>query len=115
MNMDHENIARSAHKRGTSCAGSVYQAFSDVNKQMTSAPAPRSEGGKCGAVLSAEKVLRETGTGKIDEFEQEFIRQFGSLKCFELLGRRRGACNDFVGAAAGIAEKLIQQQEGGSL
>ena len=105
--MDHEKTARTNHRRGMSCASSVYQAFSDLNPHMTSAPVPRSEGGKCGAVLAAEKILRETGTDKIDEFEKEFIRKFGSLKCSELLGSRRGACNDFIGGAAKIAEDLL--------
>ena len=109
--MDHEKTARANHRRGMSCAGAVYQAFSDVNPQMTSAPVPRSEGGKCGAVLSAEKVLREAGIGNIDVFEQRFIQLYGSLKCSELLGRRCGACNDFVGAAARIAEELINEKQ----
>ncbi|MBQ7059083.1 MAG: C_GCAxxG_C_C family protein [Firmicutes bacterium] len=108
--MDHEKAARATHRRGTSCAGSVYQAFADVNKHMTNAPTPRSEGGKCGAVLSAEKVLREVGVGKIDEFEREFKERFGSVKCYELLGKRNGSCNDFVGAAAAIADKLLEKQ-----
>ncbi len=105
--MDHEQTARANHRRGMSCADSVYQAFSDLNARMTAAPVPRSEGGKCGAVLAAEKVLRETGAGSIDEFERRFTGRFGSLKCSELLGKRRGACNDFVGTASAIAEELI--------
>ena len=105
--MDHEKTARTNHRRGMSCAGAVYQAFSDVNTHMTSAPVPRSEGGKCGAVLSAEHVLKEMGIGRIEEFESEFIGKFGSLKCSQLLGSRTGRCNDFVGEAARIAEKLI--------
>ena len=108
--MDHEKTARASHRSGVSCAGSVYQAFADVNKHMTSAPFPRSEGGKCGAVLSAEKVLRETGVMMIEEFEREFKERFGSVKCFELLGKRNGKCNDFVGAAAAITDKLLEEK-----
>ena len=108
--MDHENTARATHRRGTSCAGSVYKAFADVNKNMTSAPFPRSEGGKCGAVLSAEKVLREMGVDKIGEFERLFKERYGSVKCFELLGKRNGNCNDFVGTAAAIADKLLEEE-----
>ena len=104
---DHETTARENHRRGISCAGSVYRAFSDVNGRMSSAPVPRSEGGKCGAVLSAEKVLKETGTVRIEEFEREFIKRFGSVRCADLLGSRRGTCNDLVGAAAAIAEMLM--------
>lgn len=107
--MDFEKEARNHHRRGVSCAGSVYRAFADMNPHKTQAPIPRSEGGKCGAVLSAEKILREMGIGKTEEFEKEFITRFGSLKCFELMGKNNGTCNDFVGAAASIVAELIKE------
>ena len=105
--MDHEKTARAAHRSGYSCASSVYKAFSDINKNSSVAPMPRSEGGKCGAVLSAEKVLREMGIQKQEAFEEAFIKEFGSLKCFKLM-RSHHSCNDFVGAAARILDTLIQ-------
>ena len=47
--------ARKLHANGNNCAASVYQAFRDVNTTGDGkAPKPRSEGGKCGAVLAAE-------------------------------------------------------------
>lgn len=104
--MDHEKTARKTHRRGYGCSYSVYDAFKDINRNMSSPPVPRSEGGKCGAVLAAEKVLKETGTGKKDEFETLFLNHFGTLKCTELM-RTRFDCNDFVGEAAAIAERLI--------
>ncbi|MBQ9613352.1 MAG: hypothetical protein IJV14_12315 [Lachnospiraceae bacterium] len=105
--MDFEKEARKNHRRGMSCAGAVYQAFYDVNPKKTGAPSPRSEGGKCGAVLAAEKTLREMGINRIEDFDQQFTEIFGSLKCSELLGKRNGSCNDFVGISAAIVEKMI--------
>ena len=105
--MNHEETARTKHKMGNNCATSVYTSFADVNPNMGQAPMPRSDGGKCGAVLAAEKTLKEMGIDKADEFEQEFIARFGSVKCGEILrqGRR---CNDCVGIAAAIVDSMIQ-------
>ena len=105
--MGHEEKARAIHRQGSSCASAVYTAFSDVTGGRRDAPAPRSEGGKCGAVLAAEKLLRETGHGSVEEFDRAFLAKYGSLKCAELLGKRKSACNDFVGTAAALAEKMI--------
>ncbi len=106
--MGYEQKARANHRRGMSCSGSVYQAFSDANALMSGAPSPRSEGGKCGAVLAAEKTLRDMGVDRVNAFEQAFVSRFGSLKCSELLGKRNGTCNDFVGTAAAIVEELAE-------
>lgn len=103
--MNREQTARRNHNSGYSCAGAVYSAFTDVAKG--SAPIPRSEGGKCGAVLAAEKVLRQLGLDSV-AFDQQFVRQFGSLKCDELR-RARHSCNDLVGTAARLAEEARQR------
>ena len=103
--MDHEKTARTKHRSGYSCASSVYSAFSDVNKNMGLTPVPRSEGGRCGAVLSAVKTLREMGIGKADEFETEFTARIGSVMCRDLMRSGR-SCNDCVGIAAAIADAL---------
>ena len=81
---------------GNNCAVSVYSAFSDLISGTASAP--RSDGGKCGAFLAGIKVLEEQGKD-IKSFEDEFLKQFGSIKCVEL---RKGKypCNDLVGVAA---------------
>lgn len=100
--MIHEESARQAHRSGYSCSASVYNALCDINPNPGAAPVPRSEGGKCGAVLAAEKVLREMGRDTI-RFDQAFMEQFGSLKCGEL--RRNGiSCNDLVGVAARLVD-----------
>ncbi len=107
--MDYEQAARNQHRRGVSCSGSVYKVFEEVNPNMTQAPLPRSEGGKCGAVLAAEKVLHDMGIEKTEEVEKEFLKRFGSLNCLELLSNSDKTCNDFVGAAASIVAKLMEE------
>ena len=105
--MDFEKTAREKHRSGMICSGAVYQTFLKVNPSASGAPVPRSEGGKCGAVLSAEKILRETGAGSIEEFDAQFRSLFGSLKCSDLLGKSRGSCNDYVGKAAEIVGMIL--------
>ena len=104
--MNHEMTARQFHRSGNSCAASVYRAFSDLHGGSGSVPVPRSEGGKCGAVLSAEKILREYGAGSTEKFEELFIARFGSLKCSDLLSRGYG-CNEYVGHAAALVDDLL--------
>ena len=103
---NRETRAADIHKRGTSCSYAVYTSFSYINVNGTGAPAPRSEGGICGAVLAAKKVLKELGTDQTEEFEERFLREFPSLKCSDLL-RSGHDCREFVVRAAGIAEELI--------
>ena len=103
---EKETKARSIHKNGYNCSQSVYRAFSDINRNGSGAPAPRSDGGKCGAVLAAWKTLKESGINETDEFERRFLQEFPSLKCSDL-SRSGIECNHFVGRAAGIVEELI--------
>ena len=106
--MDREQIARSNRNSGASCAAAVYAAFSD--RAGGSVPIPRSEGGKCGALLAAEKVLRQAGVD-IADLDARFTQQFGSQKCWQLRLARH-SCNDLVGAAARLtAEALGESQE----
>ena len=104
-----EARAADIHKRGTSCSYAVYMSFSDINPNGTGAPAPRSEGGICGAVLAARKVLKELGTDRAEEFDERFLREFPSLKCSDLL-RSGHDCREFVVRAVGIAEELISSR-----
>ena len=107
---DYEAIARNNHKSGKNCAMSVYDALAALNKNKTKAPMPRAEGGKCGAVLAAEQVLREMGLPqeKTDEFDRKFAETFGSLKCSELRGRLNNKCNDYVGTSASMASAMLE-------
>ena len=103
----YEEKARSNHRSFMNCSSSVYSAFNSVNSKHSTPPAPRSEGGKCGAVLAAELIIREMGTGSVAVFEKEFENLYGSLRCAELRGAATGQCNDFVGAAARIASQMV--------
>lgn len=103
--MNREQAARKKHNSGFSCASAVYSAFNDV--VSGTAPIPRSEGGKCGAVLAEEKMLKQLGLDSA-AFDRQFERQFGSLRCDELR-RARHSCNDLVGMAARIAAEAIDE------
>jgi len=103
--VNREQAARKKHNSGFSCASAVYSAFNDV--VSGTAPIPRSEGGKCGAVLAAEKMLKQLGLDSA-AFDRQFERQFGSLRCDELR-RTRHLCNDLVGMAARIAAEAIDE------
>ena len=101
--IDFETVARNNHSRGMNCSMAVYEALclgDDTYK--TSAPNPRTDGGKCGAVLAAEQYIRERGgTDKdIEEFEKKFTGKYSFLTCAELRGKATGQCNDYVGVAA---------------
>ena len=100
--MTREEIARNKHKSGSNCSNAVYSCFSEM--VSGTAPAPRSEGGKCGAVLAGEKVLNQLGKDS-ESFDDQFLELFCSLKCVEL---RKGKypCNDLVGTAAKIVEEI---------
>ena len=102
--MNREETARNKHKSGNNCSVSVYSTFFD--KISGTAPAPRSEGGKCGALLAGEKVLSQLGYST-EDLDQKFVEMFGSLKCAEL---RRGKypCNDLVGAATRMTDEMIE-------
>ena len=107
--IDYETIARNNHSSGMNCAMAVYDALcygDDSNK--TEAPRPRSEGGKCGAVLAAEQYIREAGRTEkdIEEFERRFKEKYKYLTCAELRGKASGRCNDYVGLAASITGSM---------
>ena len=105
--MKHEETARGNHRIGNNCAVSVYTAFTDVNPNPGSIPAPRSDGGKCGAYLAGIKLLNDMGKGNTEKFEEEFLKRFGSIKCGELR-KSKVPCNDLVGGAADIVDEILQ-------
>ena len=105
---NHVESARKQHAKGNSCSVSVYQAFRDVNKSGdNNVPTPRSIDGKCGAVLAAEKLIREMDLGDETDFDSKFLETYGSLKCAELLKGHGRRCNEFVGFAADYVEERI--------
>lgn len=103
--MNHEDEARRIHRTGFNCSNSMYQAFADVDHAGGNPPAPRSIAGKCGALLTAQKVLRDLGVDAEDELERAFKEEFGYVTCIDLK-RHRCSCNDCVGVAARLVDEL---------
>lgn len=109
--MSHEDAARRIPCTGYSCSNSVDWAFSDVNRAVGSPPAPRNIAGRCGALLAAQKVLRDLGVDREDELEQAFEKGLGYVTCVELK-RHRCNCNDCVGVAVQLKGALAQPAGG---
>lgn len=106
--MEHESTARGIHNSGYNCSNSVDRAFADINSASGNPPAPRSIAGKCGALLAAQKVLRDLGVDRADELERAFETELGYVKCVDLKRNRR-SCNDCVGVAARLVDEYLAQ------
>ena len=105
---NHEEMARNNHKQGNNCSTSLHNAFAEDFNLSSDYPMPRSIDGKCGALLTAIKILKEKGfEDKATEFENEFIKKFGYTKCLELVTHDR-RCNDYVGECAKMLDGIIQ-------
>ena len=102
--MNHESMARKIHRSGFNCSNSVYQAFADIDSVDGNPPAPRSIAGKCGALLTAQKVLRDLGIEREAELEQAFADEFGYVTCRDLK-LHRCSCNDCVGVASRLVDE----------
>lgn len=103
----YEEIARNLKMKGNNCSYAVYNSFSKELKLSGDYPAPRSIEGKCGALLSALRILDEMDMGdKKEEFEKEFIKEFGYCRCIELMTYQR-RCNDYVGWAANKLSEML--------
>ena len=103
----YEEIARNYKKQGNNCSYSVYNAFLKDLKLNGDYPAPRSIEGKCGALITALKILEEKGySEKKEEFENEFIKEFGYCKCMDLMKYQR-RCNDYVGWSTNKLSEIL--------
>ena len=106
---EFEEKARSLKLQGNNCSYSVYNAFIDKLNLSADYPEPRSIDGKCGALLTALKILDEIGQAdKKEQFEKEFINEFGYAKCFELMTHER-RCSDYVGWSANKISDYINE------
>ena len=102
-----EEKARSLKSQGNNCSISVYGAFLEKLKLSGNIPEPRSIDGKCGAVLAAAQILKETGKESlIPKFEEEFISKFGYIKCADLMSHE-ARCNDYVGESARLVDEYL--------
>ena len=106
------------HKSFYSCSGAVLCAFADTigiteaEAKNISMPFAGGRAGKCGAVMSAEYVLKEKygleADAKIEEFEDRFkAADKGSVMCSDLRGKVPGSCRACVTDAAKILEDMI--------
>ena len=103
----HEDNARKYKLLGNNCSNSLYRAFSEDTKLDGQIPAPRSIDGKCGALLTALKILKETGhEDKVEEFEKEFERRFKYTKCIDLMTHEK-RCTDYVGESVRIIDEIL--------
>ncbi len=113
--MNTEEIARINHKSGYNCAMSVYAAFADSlgisqEESKTTAPRPRSEGGKCGAFLAGKKIVQCLKPEASELYEDRFIELNGQTECSRLIsahGKLRKSCNDYVGDAARLVQEIL--------
>ena len=104
-----EEVARNLKLQGNNCSVSVYQAFAKKLNLSGDYPAPRSIDGKCGALLTSLKILEETGhQDRQEEFEKDFIKEFGYVKCLELMSYQT-RCSDYVGWAAKKVSAMIEE------
>lgn len=107
---NHEERARELKNQGNNCSTSLHNAFSEDTKLSQDFPAPRSIEGKCGALLTAKKILTEMGhADKIEEFEKEFIKRFGYVTCRDLMTHER-RCNDYVGETAKMIDEILNKE-----
>lgn len=103
---NHEEEARELKMAGNNCSVSLYTAFERDTKLSGEYPAPRSKDGKCGALLTALRILDEIGhSEKKEGFEKEFVKRFGYSKCVELMTHER-RCSDYVGEAARMIDEI---------
>ena len=106
--INHEQTARALKQSGKNCSTSLHTAFEEDTKLSNDYPAPRSIEGKCGALLTAVKILKETGhEDKIEDFEKEFIKKFGYSKCVDLMTHEK-RCSDYVGESAKMIDKILE-------
>lgn len=106
----HEENARTIHREGNNCSTAVYTAFEEDTELDGIIPEPRSEAGKCGAAIAAEKILKELGKEEyIEEFEKKFISEFGYITCVDLMRTER-RCNDYVGRSAELIDEIINNK-----
>ena len=104
----HEDKARNLKSEGNNCSEALYGAFDDLNLS-NNYPMPRSIDGKCGALLMAIFILKETGhSDKIEEFEKEFVKKYGYSKCIDLMTHER-RCSDYVGESAKMIDKILDE------
>ena len=105
----HEKDARKYKIMGNNCSSSLHKAFKEDTDISNEYPDPRSINRKCGALLTALKILDDTGNlDKKEEFEKKFIEKFGYSKCMDLMAHER-RCEDYVGISAQMIDEILEK------
>ncbi len=105
----HEEKARELKNSGKNCSDSLYTSFASDTTLSGEYPQPRSIDGKCGALITALRILDETGhSDKKEEFEKKFIEKFGYATCKELMSHER-RCTDYVGECARMLDEILAE------
>ena len=115
--MGYEETARMIHRSGNNCSVSLYKAFSDKlgiaeEEAAGIAPAPRSEGGLCGAYLAGCRILEAVKPEALEEFKNRFFENNHETHCANLLKERRKigkTCNDLVGETSKLIEEFLNR------
>lgn len=109
------------HKSFYTCSGAVLCAFADqigldqAQAKKISMPYAGGRMGKCGAIMSAEHILRELYGDEADSRIEEFERAFteadkGSVMCADLRGKTPGSCRACVRDSARILEEMLAER-----
>lgn len=101
----YEEKARKLHKDGKDCSYAIYNTF---YKDDNNYPRPRSVDGMCGTVIAVHKILKELKKEEcIEEFNNQFLEKFHSLKCLELI--KNNMCNEYVGFSAKLLSEILSK------
>lgn len=108
-----EKYFRSAE--GYNCAQAIMKAFQEVysiDKEKMEAHAlsgsGRAEGGLCGALFAAKKILGDSDL--TNDLEEQFIEKAGSEKCREIRRLKKISCSECVRIAASILQDSMQDK-----
>ena len=93
---EHYNCAQAIIK--TFCPDYSEEEIAKYNKMGGG----KAEGGLCGAVYAANKLL--SNTGKSSELESKLVELAGSTKCREILKLKKLSCKDCLRLVAGFLE-----------
>ena len=97
-------------KEGYNCAQAILKAFQtefDVSAEMIDEYSAygkgRAEGGLCGALYAAHKLLDDTEITK--RLKEQFTEKAGSPECRKILKLKKLSCYDCVDLAAQIIDE----------
>lgn len=91
------------------CAQAVYAAYADTPSEqemmdMKHMSGGRAEGGECGALYAAKKIL---GKNKYKELEESFKKEAGSISCKEIKSIHKTPCEKCVSIACDQIEGCL--------